>query len=93
MPRDETPKLFHIPVPSTAAFADIFPPTSIPKRLLFFYSFPDLAPDHNNTVNKMEFNSVTMKGRANVAKATLGGFAAVGLYFYMKGGKAQVRPL
>lgn len=38
----------------------------------------------------MEFNSTTMKGRANVAKATLAGAAAIGLYFYMKGGNAKV---
>ena len=34
----------------------------------------------------MEFNSTTIKGRANVAKVTLGGLAAVAIYFKMKGG-------
>lgn len=44
----------------------------------------------------MELNSTTIKGRANVAKLTLGGLAAVGIYFKMRGGskvRAEVGPM
>jgi len=37
----------------------------------------------------MELNSTTLKGRANVAKLTLGGLAAVGIYFKMRGGGSK----
>jgi len=40
----------------------------------------------------MEFNSTTIKGRANVAKVTLGGLAAVAIYFKMKGGSKSKAP-
>ena len=37
------------------------------------------------------FNSTTMKGRANSAKATLGVVAAIGLYYKFKPGSAKVK--
>ena len=40
----------------------------------------------------MELNSTTLKGRANVAKLTLGGLAAVGIYFKMRGGSKVSSP-
>jgi len=40
----------------------------------------------------MELNSTTLKGRANVAKLTLGGLAAVGIYFKMRGGSKSASP-
>jgi len=40
----------------------------------------------------MELNSTTLKGRANVAKLTLGGLAAVGIYFKMRGGSKSAAP-
>ncbi|XP_076626269.1 ATP synthase F(0) complex subunit k, mitochondrial-like [Colletes latitarsis] len=42
------------------------------------------SPEEKLTGFSKYYNSVTDRGRANVAKVTLGGIALLGLYIYLK---------